>query len=81
MSDPARQQSDSAEIVHPVRWLGSAWERIEDAAQALTEREHIKHNPVDVIREGTLRYVDELLAEKAATENRRRTDLQSQKAS
>ena len=62
MADPVRQEED---VNHPVRWLGSAWLRIGEAAEWLTARDHIKTNPVDVIRTGTMQYVDEVLADKA----------------
>ena len=50
------------DIGKPVRWLPSAWARIRQAAEVLTERNHVKTNPADVIRTGTLRYVEEVLA-------------------
>jgi hypothetical protein len=59
MPDASKQETE--DIVHPVRWMPSAWERIAEAAEVLTAREHRKTNPVDVIREGTLRFVDEIL--------------------
>jgi hypothetical protein len=60
MADPARQIDDE-EYTHNVRWLRSAWDRIAQAADVLTARTHRKTRPVDVIRDATLRYVDEVL--------------------
>jgi hypothetical protein len=62
MADPVKQEED---VNHPVRWLPTAWGRIAEAAEWLQSRDHIKTNPADVIRTGTMQYVDEVLADKA----------------
>jgi hypothetical protein len=50
----------------PVRWDGEDFARIEQAAARLNERDHTDHTPTDVIRMGTRRFVEEILAETAA---------------
>jgi hypothetical protein len=63
MPEAARQSEAEDSVNHPVRWMGTAWERIAQAADILTAREHRKIIPADVIRIGTLRYVEEVLSE------------------
>lgn len=53
-------------IIRPVRWMPSAWLRLVEAAEVLTTRNHVKTYPVDVIRDGTMRYVDEILSQQPA---------------
>lgn len=65
MTAPARQDEDDAKV-HQVGWKAEAWTRILKAAEALAEREHLRVTPTDIIRKGTLQYVDEILDERQA---------------
>jgi hypothetical protein len=64
MSDPSKQDVEDV-VIRPVRWMPSAWDRLQEAAEVLTARNHVKTYPVDVIRDGTMRYVDEILSQPA----------------
>lgn len=44
-----------------IRWKGPEWERILQAAETLSEREHFRHTPTDVIRSGAMRWVEDIL--------------------
>lgn len=46
---------------HTIRWDSADWERIEAAASRLSEQQHLDLAPVDIIRSGTRRFVDEIL--------------------
>lgn len=46
---------------HTVIWDGEDWEKLEKAAQALNEREHLTLGAVDIIRSGALRRAEEIL--------------------
>ena len=62
MSNPARQIPELKD--HSIRWVREDWERVLQAVDVLNERGHLDLTPTDVIRAGTRRYLDELLAEK-----------------
>lgn len=51
---------------HPVRWSPEEWKKIEDAAHAWGEREHVNFTPTDVIRSGTMRRCEDLMVSPAA---------------
>lgn len=49
-----------------VRWRIADWERIEQAAKALGEREHLRITPTDIVRSGALRRAEEILSAHSA---------------
>lgn len=57
---------------HTVRWDMTDWERIEEAARVLGERQHLDLAPVDIIRSGARRFADEILTTKTPEAERRR---------
>ena len=66
MTDPVTGQAAKSEDVnHPVRWDGDSWAQIVEAARIQTEREHYKVTPTDLIRQGTMRRIGEILASSA----------------
>lgn len=64
MSDPVKPEAESRK--HTVIWRAEDWDRIEQAARAIQDREHVEVSPVDLIRGATLRRVEEILAGEAA---------------
>ena len=46
---------------HTIVWDPDDWERIEEAARAKAEQEHMDLAALDIIRAGTRRYVEEIL--------------------
>jgi hypothetical protein len=65
MSDERQQETEDV-VIRPVRWMPSAWDRLVEAADVLTARNHVKTYPVDVVRDGAMRYVDEILSQQPA---------------
>lgn len=64
MPSPARQSEEKKP--HQVYWDAEPWERILRAAEVLWKRQTVDQGPVtptDVIRNGTMRFVDEVLAD------------------
>lgn len=59
MSEP--EKPEATEKKHTVIWQGDDWEKLEKAARALNEREHLNLAPVDIIRSGALRRAEEIL--------------------
>lgn len=66
MPESARRTDELPEVNHPVRWLGSAWDRIARAADVLTAKEHRKITPTEIIRIATLEFVERVLDEPSA---------------
>lgn len=52
--------------VHSIQWRVADLERIEAAAQVLSNREHISVSMTDVIRRGAIREAEALLGSEAA---------------
>lgn len=59
MTDPIKANTEPRK--HTVLWRPEDWERIEQAAKVISDREHIEVAPVDLIRGSTMRRVDEIL--------------------
>jgi len=51
---------------HTVVWDIDDWQRIEEAARAKGEQEHMDLGAVDIIRSGTRRLVEEILGAPAS---------------
>jgi hypothetical protein len=51
-----------------VRWTEEDWERINRAASILWQRDHRETDATDIIRMGTRRFVNEILASADATQ-------------
>ena len=67
MSDTDKHEGEQAddEKSFTIRWKLHEWERIQEAVRTLTEREHFRHSPTDVIRSGAMRRVEEILNDAA----------------
>jgi hypothetical protein len=63
MTDPAKTDSGRK---HTVIWKDEEWDKLERAAAALGEREHLGLAPLDIIRSGAIRRAEEILGETAA---------------
>lgn len=59
---------------HTIRWDLSDWERLEEAARVLGERQHLDLAPVDIIRSGARRFADEILSPRHVETERRGQD-------
>lgn len=68
------ESSKATDRPHTIRWDPEDWERIEEAAQLLGERQHLDLAAVDIIRSGTRRFVDEILTTKTSESERRGSD-------
>lgn len=51
---------------HTVVWDPDDWQRIEEAARVKGEQEHMDLAPVDIIRSGTRRLVEEIIGTPAS---------------
>ena len=67
MAEPSKAAADRP---HTIRWDPADWDRIEEAAKVLAERQHMDLAAVDIIRSGTRRFVDEILTSKPDSERR-----------
>lgn len=61
MADPVKESSN---LLSPkgVRWTEEDWENINRAAAILQERDHRETDASEIIRMGTRRFVEEILA-------------------
>jgi len=66
MADTDKHGEQAEERGLTIRWKIPDWERIQAAAQALSEREHFPVSPTDIIRSGAMRRVEEILSESPA---------------
>ena len=65
MPDPVKADPQE-DKVHSVRWRVEQWQRLEQAAALLGEREVLNVSVSDIIRSGAMRRADEILGEVAA---------------
>lgn len=65
MTAPAND-SGSEPVSLPIKWNAEDWSKLKAAADLLTEREHFKVTPTDIVRSGAMRRAEEILAEAAA---------------
>jgi len=68
MAEPDKESERPDERGLTIRWKMGDWERIEAAAQALSEREHFMVTPTDIIRSGALRRAEEILGPEPVAE-------------
>ncbi len=61
MAEFARRTEEDDTHSHLVKWRGSAWDLVARAADVLGARHHKKYAAADIIRDGTLKYVYEIL--------------------
>lgn len=64
MGDSVKEAA--AERALTVRWDGEDFQKIERVRELMNERDHADHTNTDIIRMGTRRFVEEILAETAA---------------
>ena len=74
MNQPVKQEQESLSLPRSIRFSPSQWEKIEAAAAALNEREHLGVDAADIIRSGAVRRADEILDEAAHQGDRRSGD-------
>ncbi len=64
MTGPANETAQEGMNL-PVKWGAEDWAKLKAAAEVLTDREHFKVTPTDIIRSGALRRAEEILATEA----------------
>jgi len=65
MTEPRNESEVSPPKGLTIRWDGDLYERIEQAARVLSEREHLDVNTTDLIRRAVRREVEEILSHAA----------------
>lgn len=63
MAEPATKADG---VNHPVKWKDEHWSRLVRAAETQSVIEHYTVTPTDLIRQGTMRRVDEILGDTPA---------------
>lgn len=66
MSVTRNEVPPSGQRSHTIRWDDADMARLEEAARALTDREHFAVTITDIIRRGARREADAILTEAAA---------------
>lgn len=64
MTGPANEPTTEGMSL-PVKWNAEDWSKLKAAAEVLTEREHFKVTPTDIIRSGAIRRAEEVLSQAA----------------
>jgi hypothetical protein len=61
MQEPVKAEAENLSIQRSIRFAPSQWAKIEAAAAALSAREHMNIDPIEVARSGAIRRAEEIL--------------------